>query len=163
MQVQNICKVCPVCKAGVAEDKVRPRRVTASHQCRVCFCQACSNGLPKAFTANIVGFTGPDADNTLHQVVPIYGRGGVQEDPRGKQKPVLKEHHQHNSVPRRPAGQRLAPTDVSLWPCLHGAMLLNPALTACLDSTEGHSCTAYWQCKYAARARHHTNAAGSEQ
>ncbi|KAL3136918.1 hypothetical protein ABBQ32_006525 [Trebouxia sp. C0010 RCD-2024] len=67
MQVQNVCKFCPVCKAGIAEDKV----------------------------------------------VPIYGRGGAQEDPRGKHRATSKEHHQDStdSVPRRPAGQRLVPAD----------------------------------------------------
>ena len=30
MQVQNLCKVCPVCKAGIAEDKV------GLHHCAMC-------------------------------------------------------------------------------------------------------------------------------
>ena len=63
-----------------------------------------------------IGFTSSDAGYTLHQVVPIYGRGGAQEDPRRKQRTVPKEHHQDNNVPRRPAGQRLVPSDVRLWP-----------------------------------------------
>ena len=71
--------------------------------------------------------------------MPIYGRGGAQEDPRGKQRIVLKESLQDSSVPRRPAGQRLVPADVRQWPWLHGAMglLLIPALTARLTVQRG--------------------------
>ncbi len=51
----------------------------------------------------------------MFQVVPIYGRGGAQEDPRGKHKASQRMQHQesHEAVPRRPAGQRHTPTNVS--------------------------------------------------
>ncbi len=51
----------------------------------------------------------------FNQVVPIYGRGGVQEDPRGKHKPGVRTQQTESlqPVPRRPAGQRPAPTSVS--------------------------------------------------
>lgn len=51
--------------------------------------------------------------------MPIYGRGGAQEDPRGKHRATSQEHHQDStgSVPRRPAGQRLVPADVRLSAC----------------------------------------------
>lgn len=54
-------------------------------------------------------------DCPTNQVVPIYGRGGVQEDPRGKHKPGVRMQQTEGlqAVPRRPAGQRPAPTSVS--------------------------------------------------
>ena len=57
----------------------------------------------------------------LNQVVPIYGRGGVHEDPRGKHKPGVRTQQIESleAVPRRPAGQRPAPTSVSCSTALH--------------------------------------------
>lgn len=84
MQVQNLCKVCPVCKAGIAEDKV----------------------------------------------VPIYGRGGVHEDPRGKHKPGVRTQQIESLevVPRRPAGQRPAPTSRGAAGQHSGNVNLQPGL-----------------------------------
>lgn len=84
MQVQNLCKVCPVCKAGIDEDKV----------------------------------------------VPIYGRGGTHEDPRGKHKKSARPQDQesHDLVPRRPAGQRLAPTNRGSAAQHSGNVNLQPGL-----------------------------------
>ncbi|KAK9906753.1 hypothetical protein WJX75_007419 [Coccomyxa subellipsoidea] len=64
MQVQSDCRVCPVCKAGIEQDKV----------------------------------------------IPIYGRGGDNTDPRQKAQSLgNKEEDKDGPVPRRPAGQRIAP------------------------------------------------------
>ncbi|KAK9817950.1 hypothetical protein WJX72_004750 [[Myrmecia] bisecta] len=63
MQVQSHCRVCPVCKAGIDEDKV----------------------------------------------VPIYGRGGDNTDPRKKQANAVDEEVTDGAVPRRPAGTRPVP------------------------------------------------------
>ncbi|KAK9826833.1 hypothetical protein WJX81_005441 [Elliptochloris bilobata] len=64
MQVQSHCRVCPVCKAGIEQDKV----------------------------------------------VPIYGRGGENTDPRQKLQASAKQDAEDEaSVPRRPAGQRVEP------------------------------------------------------
>lgn len=165
MQVQNVCKVCPVCKAGIAEDKVRSHPLHSTSF----FSGPCNGGSqcctwhPRLMKAGKLNSR--KAGCTLHQVVPIYGRGGAQEDPRGKQRAASKEHHQDSNVPRRPAGQRLVPTDVRLCSWLQGALslLLSPTLIACLDSAEGHSCTAYRERKYAAWVGHHTHAAWSQQ
>lgn len=44
------------------------------------------------------------------KVIPIYGRGGDNTDPRQKaQLTGNKEEDKDGAVPRRPAGQRLAP------------------------------------------------------
>lgn len=60
MQVQHACKVCPVCKAGIAEDKVRPQTVTASRPCQACSCQYLQSRMlvlpQEALTANISSF-----------------------------------------------------------------------------------------------------------
>ncbi len=47
------------------------------------------------------------------QVVPIYGRGGENTDPRQKvQAPAKDDAEDEASVPRRPAGQRVEPVQV---------------------------------------------------
>ncbi len=80
-----------------------------------------------------------------HQVVPIYGRGGVQEDPRGKHKPGVRTQQIESlqAVPRRPAGQRPAPTSVSCSTALQYVgnfalfkmLSFSPAITNGLHST----------------------------
>lgn len=51
---------------------------------------------------------------TLLQVIPIYGRGGDNTDPRQKAQSLgNKEEDEDGPVPRRPAGQRIAPVLVS--------------------------------------------------
>lgn len=64
------------------------------------------------------------------KVIPIYGRGGPQEDPRGKQRTASKDHHHGNSddVPRRPAGQRVAPTNRNAAAQHTGNVNLQPGL-----------------------------------
>ena len=56
------------------------------------------------------------------KVIPIYGRGGVQEDPIVKHRTSARVQHQgdHELVPRRPAGRRLVPTNVKsiVWHCV---------------------------------------------
>ncbi|CAL8462292.1 g1823 [Coccomyxa elongata] len=83
MQVQNHCRVCPVCKAGIEQDKV----------------------------------------------IPIYGRGGDNTDPRQKaQSTGSKEEDKDGPVPRRPAGQRLAPVPRAGISQQSGSVNLQPGL-----------------------------------
>ena len=49
------------------------------------------------------------------KVIPIYGRGGDNTDPRQKAQSLgNKEEDKDGPVPRRPAGQRIAPVLVSI-------------------------------------------------
>lgn len=49
------------------------------------------------------------------KVIPIYGRGGDNTDPRQKAQSLgNKEKDKDGPVPRRPAGQRIAPVLVSI-------------------------------------------------
>ena len=56
------------------------------------------------------------------KVIPIYGRGGLQEDPRIKHRTSARVQHleDHELVPRRPAGRRLVATNVRyiVWHCV---------------------------------------------
>ena len=63
------------------------------------------------------------------QVIPIYGRGGDDTDPREKAQPpgAPKEEDKDSPVPRRPAGQRLAPVQVRLTSNLQVILLPYPA------------------------------------
>ncbi len=47
------------------------------------------------------------------QVIPIYGRGGDNSDPRQVSLPA-KPEDQNGPVPNRPPGQRMAPVQVSM-------------------------------------------------
>ena len=79
----------------------------------LCFC--CCAGCVPGFQARI-----------LHpQVVPIYGRGADQTDPRKKSgKDAGSNDSTAPAVPRRPLGQRPAPVNVKL----------NPGFAFCLCS-----------------------------
>ena len=50
------------------------------------------------------------------QVIPIYGRGGDNSDPR-QMSPPAKPEDQNGPVPNRPPGQRMAPVQV-IMACL---------------------------------------------
>lgn len=49
----------------------------------------------------------------LVQVIPIYGRGGDNTDPRKKTCVSPEEEEAEGPVPRRPAGQRPIPIQVN--------------------------------------------------
>lgn len=82
MQIQSHCRVCPVCKAGIDENKV----------------------------------------------IPIYGRGGSQQDPRSKQTEADTACIHDQQIPRRPAGQRSAPTVRAIAGQHSGSVNLQPGL-----------------------------------
>jgi hypothetical protein len=49
------------------------------------------------------------------QVIPIYGRGGDNTDPRQKVQALgEKEEDKDGPIPRRPPGQRVAPMPVCI-------------------------------------------------
>ena len=78
------------------------------------------------------------------QVVPIYGRGGENTDPRQKvQAPAKNDAEDEASVPRRPAGQRVEPVQVRVL------YVFNSCFPLCLEVTgvpqePGNSCP--WVC-----------------
>ena len=53
---------------------------------------------------------------SMAQVIPIYGRGGDNTDPRQKAASTgsRKQDEDDAAVPRRPAGQRMGPVPVNL-------------------------------------------------
>ena len=66
MQVQNVCKVCPVCKAGIAEDKVKPQSAQPLTSVKCAYVRTCSHrfqGVPSLYeqgkTLTEAGYTCP--------------------------------------------------------------------------------------------------------
>lgn len=111
--MQTHCRVCPVCKAGIEQDKVGGGKKLCLILPELLPVWQPSASLPASERyQNDVGVI---ANHAPLQVIPIYGRGGDNTDPRQRaQLPgTRKEDDQDGLVPRRPAGQRMAPVPVS--------------------------------------------------
>ncbi len=138
MQVQSHCRVCPVCKAGIDDEKVSAlgrfalSRVScidgtdnSSMPCRwapfpppTFPFPALAEPLPRSPSGTrLAGHRQEERAcraSARAQVVPIYGRGGDHTDPRKKTSTAeaAEPKEADELVPRRPAGQRPAPIQV---------------------------------------------------
>lgn len=85
--------MCPVCKAGIDENKVSNR----------------DGGCWGTTPAGLLFFNDYYTYSLLlyGQVIPIYGRGACSTDPRTKD--TKDTESEADAVPRRPAGQRPVP------------------------------------------------------
>ena len=127
MQVH--CQVCPVCKAGIEQSKVGPEKL---HQLDLCTATLSNkelwnqspqphcfpNHMPDqiALCTTVSLCCPPPKSLACMQVIPIYGRGGDNSDPRQVSLPA-KPEDQDGPVPNRPPGQRMAPVQV-IMACL---------------------------------------------
>jgi hypothetical protein len=131
--VQSHCRVCPVCKAGIDDEKVQTMRnlcirlavsrPTAATDCMLARAAWCWR--PPTSTAACLASPDPLSCMTpalissvmcAQNCIPIYGRGGDNADPRkkmGGSEQLADSKDAGEAVPRRPAGQRPAPVQAS--------------------------------------------------
>lgn len=124
MQVQNNCQVCPVCKAGIDHGKVRipnPKQTFGAPMLSARKRRAIIHdisALRRPQPATPAPHASDRARHLCCQVVPIYGRGGDNADPRKRTSAAeaVELKNAEDAVPMRPAGQRAVPVQVRQGP-----------------------------------------------